>query len=360
LLGIVYFFAFLSLVFQVLPLIGSHGLLPADAFLERMREQSGDRIQGFFAAPSIFWFHVSDSLLVGLAYSGLAISACIVIGFANAPMLFLNWFLYMSFVHIGQIWYGFGWEIQLLETGFLAIFLCPILDPRPFAGRRPPALILWLFLWLAFRIYMGAGLIKLRGDECWRELTCLYWHYETQPLPNPLSPYFHFLPETFHRAGALLNHFIELIVPLFLITRILRRPAGLLLIGFQILLILSGNLAFLNYLTIVPCIACLDDGFWIKIIPRWFKDRVTAMSEKAPGRFQQAVACFIFAMVGFLSIPVVRNLLATHHAMNSSFGEWDLVNTYGAFGSVGKTRYELIFEGTDADTLNDQTIWLEY
>ncbi len=104
------------------------------------------------------------------------------------------WLLYMSFVHAGQDWYGYGWEVQLLETGFLAIFLCPLLDGRPFPRRAPPLVVLWLFRWLIFRIMLGAGLIKIRGDSCWRDVTALYYHFETQPLPNPLSRWFHFLP----------------------------------------------------------------------------------------------------------------------------------------------------------------------
>ena len=125
------------------------------------------------------------------------------------------WALYMSFVHVGQDWYGFGWEIQLLETGFLAIFLCPPLDPRPFPRRPPPREIIWLLRWLIFRIMLGAGLIKLRGDPCWRQLTCLFYHYETQPIPNPLSRTLHFMPAWFHRAGVLFNHLTELVAPWF-------------------------------------------------------------------------------------------------------------------------------------------------
>ena len=67
----------------------------------------------------------------------------------------------MSFVHVGQEWYGYGWEVQLLETGFLAIFLCPLIDPRPFPKRPPPTIIFWLFRALIFRIMLGAGLIKI-------------------------------------------------------------------------------------------------------------------------------------------------------------------------------------------------------
>ena len=96
--------------------------------------------------------------------------------------------------NVGQTFYGFGWELQLVETGFLCIFLCPLLDARPFPRRPPPATVIWLLRWLAVRIMWGAGLIKLRGDPCWRDLTCLDFHFETQPIPNPLSPFFHQLP----------------------------------------------------------------------------------------------------------------------------------------------------------------------
>ena len=110
----------------------------------------------------------------------------------------------MSFVHVGQDWYGYGWEVQLLETGFLAIFLCPLLDGRPFPRRPPPLVIIWLFRALIFRIMFGAGMIKIRGDESWRDLTALYYHFETQPIPNGLSRWFHFLPaRRFARRDAL-------------------------------------------------------------------------------------------------------------------------------------------------------------
>ena len=62
---------------------------------------------------------------------------------------------------------------------------------RPFPRRPPPRAVIWLLRWLAMRIMLGAGLIKLRGDSCWRDLTCLDFHFETQPMPSPLTPYFH-------------------------------------------------------------------------------------------------------------------------------------------------------------------------
>ena len=117
---------------------------------------------------------------------------------------------------------------------------------------------------------LGAGLIKIRGDACWRDLTCLITHYETQPNPSPVSWLFHRMPPWFHTGGVLVNHFVELICPFLILgPRPARRFAGVAFILFQATLIASGNLAFLNWLTIVPAIACLDDDFFARVKSRF-------------------------------------------------------------------------------------------
>ena len=127
LLGIVYGVAFLIVINQILPLIGSHGLLPVEIYLDRVRTGLGSGLAGFLHLPSLFWFIHSDSALLIIGWLGFLLSIVLIAGYANAPMMAVLWFFYMSFVHIGQEWYGYGWEIQLLETGFLAIFLCPLI-----------------------------------------------------------------------------------------------------------------------------------------------------------------------------------------------------------------------------------------
>ncbi len=215
LLGLVYAVAFLVAIHQIIPLIGEHGLLPVGIFLKNATDVFGSRTAGFFRIPSIFWFGHSDSDLLTAAWTGFLLSCVVVSGFANAPLLAVLWFLYMSFVHVGQDWYGYGWEIQLLETGFLAIFLCPLLDMRPFPKRPPPFPLIILFRWLVFRIMLGAGLIKIRGDEVWRNGTALYYHFETQPITGPLSRWFHFLPRAILKAGVWFNFLAELVAPFF-------------------------------------------------------------------------------------------------------------------------------------------------
>jgi hypothetical protein len=362
LLGFVYFFAFLSLATQVLPLIGHEGLLPADRFLENVATHFGSRSKAFLELPSVFWIGISDRALVVLAWTGACLSLVVLAGLANGALLLLLWALYMSFVHIGQDWYAYGWEIQLLETGFLAVFLQPFLDPRPFPRLAPPSGVLWLMRWLVFRIMVGAGAIKLRGDSCWRDLTCLDYHYETQPIPNPLSRAFHFQPRWLHHTGVLYNHFAELVAPWFeFAPGVLRRVAGAVLLLLQVMLILSGNLSFLNWLTIVPILACFDDAILRRVLPRALVARAERASlEARASRAHRVAVLALLILVGFLSIAPVQNLLSAHQRMNTSFDSFELVNSYGAFGTVGRERNEIVFEGTDETEIGASTRWREY
>ncbi len=173
LLGIIYAIAFLVLINEVIPLIGSEGLLPLGIYLKQVSHALGSTGAGFARLPSLFWFIHSDAALVMAAWMGFILSCIVVAGYANVPLLTIIWLLYMSFVHVGQEWYGYGWEIQLNETGFLAIFLCPLIDMRPFPRHAPPMPVIILFRWLIFRMMLGSGLIKIRGDEVWRNGTAL-------------------------------------------------------------------------------------------------------------------------------------------------------------------------------------------
>lgn len=271
LLGVIYAVAFLVAINQILPLIGSNGLLPVGNYLRLVSRSLGSDGAGFLRLPSLFWLWHSDTALLTTAWIGFALSCVVIAGFANVPLMATLWFLYMSFIHVGQDWYGYGWEIQLTETGFLAIFLCPLLDLRPFPGQAPPMPVIVLFRWLSFRIMLGAGLIKIRGDEIWRNGTALYYHFETQPIPGPLSRWLHFLPRSILNTGVWFNHLAELAAPWFVFwPRLARHIAGSVIILFQVTIILSGNLSLLNWLTIVPALACFDDGFWSGLLPaRW-------------------------------------------------------------------------------------------
>jgi Lipase maturation factor len=362
LLGAIYATAFLVAVKQVVPLIGSNGLLPVGLFLQRVGDELGSRGAGFEHLPSLFWLGHSDTVLVVTAWIGFVLSCVVLAGYANAILMGVLWFLYMSFVHVGQDWYGYGWEIQLLETGFLGIFLCPLLDPRPFPKRAPPLPVIGLFRWLNFRIMFGAALIKIRGDDVWRNWTALYYHFETQPIPGPLSRWFHFLPRAVLKAGVCFNFVAELIAPWFAFwPRPARLIAGCLMVILQFILILSGNLSFLNWLTIVPALACFDDHFLSRFLPRAIVGRAKAAATRAePSRPMLVIAWIVTLVIVLLSLQPVNNMLSPRQIMNTSFDPLDLVNTYGAFGSVGRERLNVVFEGTTDVVPDDKANWKAY
>jgi hypothetical protein len=396
-MGFVYVVAFYVAAKQLVPLVGEHGLTPAPLFQEEMRQYLGARMEGdelvrspaptwecFLNQPSLFWFDCSDTTLREIPWIGVALSLALLAGYTNAIVMTILWMLYLSIVQVGQTWYGYGWEIQMSETGFLCIFLCPLLDPRPFPARPPPLAIIWLFRWLIFRIMLGSALIKWRGDSCWHDLTALYYHFETQPIPNPFSRYFHFLPRPILQFGVIWTFIVEGLAPWFAFwPRWGRYLAGGIMISFQLTLIVSGNLSFFNWLTILPALACFDDRFWRWIMPAWLKSKaIEALLVAKPSLTMTVSAWLVFTVIVVLSIfpqqfqarvggqivpydsSPVLNLVAPQgpygQEMNRNYDPLHLVNTYGAFGTVGRERDVIVFEGTDSDTPDDSADWKEY
>jgi hypothetical protein len=336
--------AFVCAANQFVPLLGQRGLLPVTRFVS---------VVAFRDSPSLFFLSPTDATFRAAAWLGIVLSCVAFSGVGERDALAAGvvwaaiWILYLSFVNVGQTFYAFGWESLLLETGFFLIFAG--------ARRTEPSIVLnWVFRWVLFRLMFGAGLIKLRGDPCWRDLTCLDYFYETQPIPNPLSWYFHWLPHGILRAGVVFNHVAEVVVPFaYFAPQPVASIAGLVTIAFQLVLIAGGNLSWLNWAGIALAIPTLDD--------RWFSwlpiARPTLAQQTASRRTVMAV---LAVLVSILSIAPVANMLSPDQMMNYSFNPIHLVNTYGAFGSITRSRGEIVIEGTSDAELNAQTMWREY
>jgi hypothetical protein len=346
-LAFLYALGFLNALHQFPALLGDRGLLPAPDFLREVTWRE---------APSLFHLRYSDTLLRLAAGTGLVVALALLAGLpqrAPLPVTMLAWLvlwvLYLSIVNIGQRFYAFGWESLLLEAGFLAVFLGN--------ARTPPAFpVLLLFRWLAFRVEFGAGLIKLRGDRCWRDRTCMYYHHETQPMPNPLSWYFHHLPARFHRFEVTGNFVAQLGAPFALfLPQPIAGIGALVMIGTQAYLVVSGNYAWLNLITILVAFSAVPDSLFTFLLPI----HCTAAAGTLPGWFAGCilvVATFVLA----LSYWPVRNLLAPGQLMNYAFNRYHLVNTYGAFGSVTRVRHEVVIEGSAAEEPTAASDWQEY
>jgi hypothetical protein len=344
-LAAIYLVAFAAAVVQFVPLLGERGLEPVGRWVQ---------LVSFRDSPSIFYLFPKDVAFRAAAWVGVVLSIAVLASIpqrlgsvASGIVWAVLWLLYLSFVNIGQTFYGFGWETLLCECGFFAIVLGG-------ASTTPTTWSLWIYRWTLFRLMFGAGLIKIRGDSCWRDFTCLDYYFETQPMPNPLSWYFHWMPHSVHAAGVAINHVVELAVPFAYFTpQPFASIAGVVTILFQLALIVSGNLSWLNWLTVVLCIPLVSDA-WLS----WLPVARPAMLSMPPAlKIAQYVAV---ALVALLSIAPITNMLSSRQLMNASFEPLHLVNTYGAFGSITRERYEIVISGTNDAELTPATKWSEY
>jgi len=346
-LGLTYLFAFASLQGQLLGLIGSHGINPVAQVMQGMRNELSWRAVLF--VPSIFWFKISDTSLVWGCAIG-AISSCVLIAagwlstFWARLAAIVCFLLYLSLASIGQPFTLFQWDALLTETGFLAIF----------AGA--PGLV-WAYRFLVFRLMFESGMVKLlSGDPNWRNLHALRFHFMTQPLPNPLAWY------AYHSPGWLLDALtfgtlaIELLCPFLLFfPRRIRHIGAALLISLQVCILLTGNYAFFNLLSIALCFWAFDDFSFSKL-NRVLRRTVINIDDRAvrKGATALIVALMLIGLLQVVSLwspAVVRPV----NKLLSFVAPWQIVNSYGLFAVMTTSRPELIFEGS-----NDNRTWSEY
>jgi predicted DCC family thiol-disulfide oxidoreductase YuxK len=285
LLGVVYFFAFLSLATQILGLIGRNGILPAGDFLAIVRSRFGT--ERYWLFPTLAWLGSSDTALQVMSGSGVACGLLLIFDIAPMLVLSLLWVLYLSLVTVGGDFLSFQWDNLLLEAGFVAILLAPgHLWPRGPTRSAPPGIPRWLLWFLLFRLMFSSGAVKLAsGDPTWRNLTALQYHYYTQPLPTPIAWYMHLAPAGFQRASTVFTLFIELVVPFLIFApRLWRFVGGGLLILLQVLIALTGNYAFFNLLTVAQCVLLYDDAFLKRFFPRAVAERLRGQ-DSGPWRF---------------------------------------------------------------------------
>ena len=343
LLAFVYFCAFASLAVQIVGLVGAHGILSAG---------------------------VADATLRGVCIAGVAPSIVLVLGFVPILILPLLWGGYLWLSNVSGEFLSYQWDALLLETGLLAVFVAPIrLRERFRETEEPPHVAVWLMLWLLFRLMFGSGAVKLAsGDPTWRNLTALTYHYETQPIPNPLAYYARHLPAEFHRATTALTLAIELLAPCMIIAgRRLRVVAAVLLVGLQISIAATGNFAFFNLLSVALCVFLVDDATWTTAFRGrpWLTQRLAMEAS----HLQVSTLTVRRAVVGAAAIVIIPVSLFTFAGslgvllpawqivapVASAIAPFRSVNSYGLFAMMTTTRPEIVVEGS-----SDGATWTAY
>ena len=300
----------------------------------------------------LFWLDQSDFAIQAACWAGAALSLLLIFDILPRLSLLFLYVLYLSLFYAGQEFMGFQWDLLLLEAGFLALLLS--------MATRPG---IWLLRWLLFRFMFLSGVVKLlSGDPTWANLSALSYYFQTEPLPTPLAWYAHHLPHGVLTALALATLVVEIGLPfLIFFPRRLRFVAASGFLLLQVVILLTGNYAFFNLLTMALCLVLFDDAAIRKVLP----DRVTLFAQHhvrgmKPGIVASATVGALALLIVFTSLVQLQAILA---GRISAVGTWvsaeiaplRIVNTYGLFAVMTTTRPEIIVEGSD-----DGVHWSEY
>ena len=368
-LGVVYLVAFVSLWTQISGLIGHNGILPADQLMpaaSRQCDALGIGLGRFHLMPTLCWLNASNGFLDFQCAAGTVLAILLVAGIAPVPCLFLLWLIYLSLATVGLDFLGFQWDNLLLETGFLAIFFAPLqLLPRHSREAPPSRAVLWLLRLLLFKLIFSSGCVKLMsGDPTWHNLTALTFHYQTQPLPTWIGWYASQLPLWFQKFSCAAMFVIELGAPFLIFAPRRIRFIGAAAVAFlQVLILLTGNYTFFNWLTLALCLLLLDDIILTRFIPATFRARLTVQDSQFPPRrwprpLLGALTIVILSASGFqlaATLGCRSPLLAPFGWIAGQLAPFRSVNNYGLFAAMTTNRREIIVEGS-----NDGVKWLPY
>jgi len=376
-LGLIYYSAFLSLVFQIRGLIGQQGILPASEYLQALAERFGHA--SYWYAPTLLWLSSGSHMLTGICWVGMIASLLLVLNIWPRGMLAICFVCFLSFVSASQDFSAYQSDGMLLEAGFIAMFLAPG-GFRPGWGEesRPSRASVFLLVWECFRIYFESGVAKIMGgDPQWRNFTALDEYYQNGPLPTWIGWYMQHSPHWFHAATSFFTLALELVLAwaMFMPRRI-RIVCFFILTVWQLGIILSANYTFLNYLVLALGILLLDDRFVLPYLPRFWKKSYLATKEAKPlsapkpgqtwnkkfgaqiSALKLAVTAVILTWIFYATLAelvwMVKPLPLPTTPI-SALEPFRIANSYGLFARMTRGRYEIEFQGSD-----DGQTWVVY
>jgi len=411
-LGVIYFSAFYSLLFQIRGMLGPQGLLPAAWYLEQVAKATGPA--RYWYAPTVLWFASDNHTLMTLCWVGSIAAVLLFLNLWPRAVLALCFLCFLSFVAAAQDFSGYQSDGMLLCAGFISFFLAPSgLRPRWGQDQPPSRASLFLLRLLWFTIYFESGIAKyFGGDPSWRDLSAMNEYYQNGPLPTWIGWYAQQLPAWLHTTTAGATLCSELLVPWMLwLPRRERILCFFLVTSLQICIILTANYAFLNYIVLALGIFLLDDVFLIRFLAAGSCTAVRqALQRPSSGHWHESLLKVFEGssqkIVLSLSTPTevalepapVKNpgdsgLRRTFRKIFAAIGLWmsalllawvfyamtflmlqqmppglplpakpvailepfRIANSYGLFGGMTRARYEIEFQGS-----NDGANWVAY
>ena len=381
--GLIYFSAFFSLAFQIRGLMGPDGILPAAQYLKAVAQAFSQPMRLWYA-PTLLWFSSSSTMLTALCWVGMVASLLLVLNLWPRGMLVVCFACFLSFASAAQDFSGYQSDGMLLEAGFIALFLAPP-GFRPGLGRsHPPSRVsLFLLLWEWFRIYFESGVVKIAsGDPQWRHFTAMDEYYQNGPLPTWIGWYLQHLPHSFHAFTVYATLAMELgLVWMMFLPRRWRIALFFIVTPWQIIVILTANYTFLNYLVLILGVLLLDDRF-IQHFRQFFHSchsepsagalarrgsvEEPAATNSAPitqpaarpslpraayNAAKLALAAVMLAWIFYAATVPLLWMFTTAIPFPTSpiaaLEPFRIANRYGLFAVMTRGRYEIEFQGSD-------------
>ena len=376
-LGLIYYSAFFSLIFQIKGLIGPRGILPANEYLQALAERFGHA--GYWYAPTLLWFSSGSHALAGICWVGMIAALLLVLNIWPRGMLAICFVCFLSFVSAAQDFSAYQSDGMLLEAGFIAWFFAPHGFRPRWGEASPPSRASWfLLVWECFRIYFESGIAKIMGgDPEWRNFTAIDEYYQNGPLPTWIGWYIQHLPHGFHAATAFGTLALELVLAwMMFLPRRFRIACFCVLTPWQIGIILSANYTFLNYLVLVLGFLLLDDKILVRFLPRRRKSDFAAHTEAAApaeassqdkgpvairaqwAAVKLAVSAVMLTWIFYATLAQIVWMvkpLPLPTTPVSALEPFRIANRYGLFAIMTRGRYEIEFQGSE-----DGQTWLVY
>jgi hypothetical protein len=360
-LGLIYFSAFYSFLFQIKGLIGPQGILPAGEYLQRVKAHFPG-FQALWYAPTLLWVGSGNRALMLVCWLGIAASVAVIFNLWPRVSLLVCLVCFLSFIAAAQEFSSYQSDGMLLEAGFISLFFAPAgLRPGLAPLHAPSRFSTFLLQWEWFRIYFESGVVKLAsGDYSWRHLTAMDDYYQNGPLPTWIGWYVQHLPHKVHAVTAFVTLAVELVIVFMLFfPRRVRIICFFIVTLLQIGIILTANYTFLNYLVLALGFLLLDDGFVRSILPRrWRQPSPAAATQSASSPWQQWLApmrrvvaalclCWVFYATTALLLDTIPHGHLLPFGPVRALEPFRIANGYGLFASMTHERYEIEFQGSN-------------
>jgi lipase maturation factor 1 len=383
-LGLIYFSAFYSLLFQIKGLIGPNGILPAADYLQAMN--AALQLRSYWSAPTLLWFGASNGALLTLCWVGLVASLLLTLNLWPRASLLICFLCFVSFVSVARDFSGYQSDGMLLEAGFIALFFAPPGLRPGLGGKNPPSRAsLFLLQWEWFRIYFESGVAKIgSGDLAWRQFTAMDDYYQNGPLPTWIGWYVQHLPHWFHASATVFTLVTELlIVWMLFLPRKFRVACFFIVTPFEISIIATANYTFLNYLVLLLGVLLLDDRFLEWVLPLRFRELIGGKSPLAAAGatgamtgtpanrsareewrerltpLRRAFAGLCLGLVFYATTALLLWMFAPGLPLPEqpvqALEPFRIANSYGLFAVMTHERYEIEFQGT-----RDGKTWMAY